>query len=394
MLFRRRNIRQSDTRIWLRQLPLWRDVTSVVKDSLDIMWRIAPLTLLAAGLVLWTYLHEIGWPDLFRESALSVSSLLFLVLAAFILAVCFLAIFLAPSFMMVTTIQELRRNGLIQREVIGLYAGGVIGWLLGMLLMWQSADLWWSLFVIPCAIVTFIGFAKGRQRWLVSNFADKLKQVLKILVLAVCATFTVAFTAFPLPFVMRFMLNHPEQYSPSAQYLLFAVSLVVTVIGLLPGYVYLATITSSTAPAALVRPVKPTLVAAGFISFMMLFAFFMFAPVSSILLTSIAVSSNEPASFQVLNPDLFKLMKATGLETSTEHDLFVVQAYVRYNFGGVELLCGSAYTPKKPGELKEKGEDLHPAGLDCVRAQSSELRRFRTTKTTASAVKNTIKNKE
>lgn len=394
MLFRRGNIRQSNTRNWLRHLPVWRDATSVVKDSLDIVWRIAPLTLLAAGLVLWDYLHEIGWPDLFRESALSVSSLLSLVLAAFILAVCFLAIFLAPSFMMVTTIQELRRNGLIQREVIRLYAGGVIGWLIGMLLIWQSADLWWSLFAIPCAIVTFLGFADGRQRWRGSNFTDKLKHSLKILVLAVCATFTVAFTALPLPFVMRFILNNPEQYSPSAQYWLFAASLIVTVIGLLPGYVYLAAITSSTAPAAPVRPVKPTLIAAGFISFMMMFFFFIFAPVSSFVLASTAVYSNEPASFQVLNPDLFKLMKATGLKTSVEDDLSVVQAYVRYNFGGVELLCASAYSPKKSGELKKKGEDLHPAGLDCVRTQSSEVRRFRTTKTASPGVENTINNKE
>jgi hypothetical protein len=394
MLFRRGNIRQSNTRNWLRHLPLWRDATSMVKDSLDIVWRVAPLTLLPAGLVLWVYLHEIGWPDLFRESALSISSLLSLVLATFILTVCFLALFLAPSFMMITTVQELHRNGLIQREVIRLYAGGVIGWLIGMLLIWQSANLWWSLFVVPCVIVTFLGLANGRQRWRGSNFADKLKQIVKILVVAVCATFTVAFTALPLPFVMRFVLNNPGQYSPSAQYLLFAASLIVTMIGLLPGYVYLATITSPTSPAAPARPLKPTLVAAGFISFMMMFAFFLFAPVSSFVLASTAVYSNELASFQVLNPDLFKLMKSTGLKTSDEDNLSVVQAYVRYNFGGVELLCASAYSPRKSGELKEKGEDPHPPGLDCVRTQSSELRRFRTTKTAAPAVENIIKNKE
>jgi hypothetical protein len=392
MLFRRGNFRQSNTRNWVRHLASWSEAISVVKDSLDIMWRISPLTLLPAGLILWAYLHEIGWPDLFRDSALSVSSLLSLVLAASVLMVSFLAIFLAPSFVMVATIQELHRNGLIQREVIIFYAGAVVGWVLGMLFIWQSAEFWWTLFFIPCVIVAALGLAIERQRWQGAAFADKMKRFLKILVLAGCATFTVAFTAFPLPFVMRSVLNHPKQYSDVVQYLLFLVSIVVTVIGLLPGYVYLASITSSSASSA--RPVKPTLAAAGFISFVMLFAILLFAPVSSFLLTSTAVYSNELASFQVLNPDLFKLMKSTGLQTSSEHDLSVVQAYVRYNFGGVELLCASAYSPIKSGELKEKGADLHPAGLDCVRTQSSELRRFRTTNATVLDVKNTIKNKE
>ena len=374
MQFRRSSSSQFTRRNWARRLPFWRDAIYVAKDSLDIMWRIAPLTLLPAGLVLWSYLHEIGWPDLFRDSALSVSSLLSLVLAALILALTFLAIFLAPSVMMVATIQELHRNGLIQRDVIRLYAGGVIGWTIGMLFIWQSAALWWTLFIIPCTLVTALGLVKERRRWRGTDFANKLKRFMQVLVLAGCATFTVAFTAFPLPFVMRFVLNHPEQYNPTAQYVLFAVSVIVTVIGLMPGYVYLATLTSTFVPA---RPAKATLAAAAFISFIMLFAILLFAPVSSFLLTSTAVYSNDKATFQVLNSDLFKLIQAAGLEVDTKQSLSIVHAYVRYNFGGVELLCATPYFPKTSGNLAEKGKELHLEGMGCVRTQSSDLRRFR-----------------
>jgi hypothetical protein len=374
MQFRRRNNSQSTTRKWVKRLALSKDLVSVVKDGLDILWRIAPLTLLAAGLLLWSYLREIGWPDLFRDSALSASGLLFLVLAAFVLAVTFLAIFLAPSFIMVTTIQELHRKGLVQRDVIRLYAGGVVGWTLGMLCIWQSASLWWTLAVIPLAIVTAMGLVRARTRWRGMDFANRFKTFMQILMFAGCATFSVAFTAFPLPFVIRFVLNNPEEYTLLAQYGFFVLSVIVTVIGLLPGYVYLAALTSS---ATRTGPVKPTLAAAAFLSFLILFVIWIFAPVSSLLLTGTAVYSNEIASFQVTNTDLFKLMKAGGLKVETKDDMSIVRAYVRYNFGGVELLCTTPYVPKSPGKVPQAGTDPHPAGAGCVRTQSSELRRFR-----------------
>src|SRR4051794_13679480 len=104
-----------------KDLQFAKDVVGLIKDILEVIWKSAPMALLPAGFVVWSYLRTIQWVDLFGESTLSGTGLVFLVLAAIMMAFFVVVVFLIPSLFMVGAIHIFNSNSKLSKKTVALY---------------------------------------------------------------------------------------------------------------------------------------------------------------------------------------------------------------------------------------------------------------------------------
>jgi len=117
-----------------------------INQCLDVILKLSPVFMLGSGLMLWSFLREIGWTHLLLPTTSSPSGLAFLAISAVVFVGAVIVVFLSPS--------------LFLSPGFDLYEGGLtparVKWiLLGL------AALWMILFV---AIELFDGFAE-RFAW-------------------------------------------------------------------------------------------------------------------------------------------------------------------------------------------------------------------------------------
>jgi hypothetical protein len=157
--------------------------------------------------------------------------------------------------------------------------------------------------------------------------------------------------------------------------------LVVTGLSLLPGFMYL---NARTWNVGVYRPLKLGLLGVFFISYLVLAIAAFSLPVSATVLRLAGIYSNEIQTFAVLQPSLADASTTVGLTVRQVRNTTLVDAYVRYGFGGIRLLCRRPLDPLavseeaiKDAKRKKAQDPTMIQGAGCVQASPGELRPLR-----------------
>jgi hypothetical protein len=132
------------------------------------------------------------------------------------------------------------------------------------------------------------------------------------------------------------------------------------------------------------RPLKLGLLGAFFSSYVVLAIAAFSLPVSTTVLRLAGIYSNEIQTFAVLQQSLADASTTVGLTVRQVHNTTLVDAYVRYGFGGIRLLCRSPLNPLavseeaiKDAKRKKAQDPTIIQGSGCVEASPGELRPLR-----------------
>lgn len=203
-------------------------------------------------------------------------------------------------------------------------------------------------------------------------------------------------TASPL-FVAISIVEFQPVNDPLVTPVLLACALAAT-LGLVPGIAFLDMVAGG-------HETRRSIVAAFWASlgtaYLLIVATLNLAPASSIVLYTAGVYELRPHIYEVSKPDVVMSMYAAHvpaypvMQKKEKPASFFVQAYLRYNFGGVKLLCGQQYDPRAveiyAAKLKEQGQSgsrtrigndavievRWKGGAWCVPVESDEARRIR-----------------
>jgi hypothetical protein len=150
---------------------------------------------------------------------------------------------------------------------------------------------------------------------------------------------------------------------------------------MLPGFMYLK---ARTWRPGFYQPLKLALLGGFLLSYIVMSSAAIFVPVSSTVMRLAGIYGNEPQSFQILQPSLMAALGAADVPIHKGEQTNIVTAHVRYDFGGIRLLCrqpfNAALVSGDAIKLARKNKAPDPtvlAGSGCVQATSSELRPLR-----------------
>lgn len=357
----------------------YREIVSMLKDTLDVSWKIAPITFLPAALFPWSYLKSIHWTSIFQSSAMTGAGLIYLFVAATLLAFAAVLQFALPSVMLIGTLSFYRLDRTIPKAVPRLYHWAMGGWLLGFAIIigFDSSQAWilYALAFFSSSIFALVrrddlGLRAKPGVW-------RHVSVLYSLFFAFVAMATMCMTSVPLLLVLHITARYVDGgfWEKLAG---IGVCLVTTAISLLPGYMYM---NARTWKVGVYQPAKLALLGAFFLSYIVLAGAMMFLSVSTTVLRLAGIYSNEMQTFEVLQPTLGGAANAAGLSVTDDGKLTLLRGYVRYDFGGTRLLCRTPFDPAMVTidaiRFARKHKMPDPgrlAGAGCVQASSMELR--------------------
>ncbi|WP_432258793.1 hypothetical protein [Cupriavidus sp. TMH.W2] len=359
----------------------YKEIIGLSKDTLDVAWKIAPLALMPAALLLWSHLNVIGWTELFQESAMSGGGLIFLFSTAALIAIAVAFQVIVPSIFMLMGLSFYEYEKPIPQGIMALYLWTLLGWLggLALIIAFDFTD-GWPVAALTISVALTLAFAK-REHLKGEKEVRTIWLMARIVGASLMASITMLGTCVPLLLAIRFLAQY-EEVGVWAKIFAFFICAAASVVSLLPGFAYLQ---GRTKHAGIHQPLKITVV--GFlISMYVLFSVAIyFAPVSSTILRLAGVFSNEPQTFQVLQPTLADAISVVGLPTNTSGNGIFVSAYRRYSFGGTLLLCRSRYDERaskssistRDERVKANEAARIAAGSHCVRALANEVRPLR-----------------
>lgn len=374
--------------------PTTKDITKetlgILKDALEVAWKIAPVALVPAGLLLWSYLQSVGWIGLFNESAMSGSGLIFLVLAGIIFVFSAIFLFVVPSLLIVCTAHYFDLDKEIPKEAAQLYLIMLLAWfgILFVAFLVESPLPPWVMFGIPVLIgMPYVWAKRDKLDIDGSGTVWTLWSYWKVPGLPAMATFAISGTAFPILLALK-IGGQFKGLSNLEEVFVIAMCLLVTLIGTIPGLVYLNMRTSHTGNQ---RPLKMAFGAVFFVSYVILSAAAFLPPVRSNFLKGAGVYSDSLTSFQVVNKELEFALTAAGMKVTPVDESRTVEAYVRYRFGGVKLLCRDSFDPAAavPEVESKAGKPTVTkivAGMGCVPTTAGDVREYTTIPPMAAAV--------
>jgi hypothetical protein len=364
------------------QINGFKEVISLIKDTLDIAWKVAPVSLLPAGLFLWLYLKSIHWTGIFYDAVMSGSGLIFFVLATLAIAVLSIMLLIWPSILMVGLVTMYDSTKKIPEETLRVFGIALISWLLSffLLVVWDSTVAWTAPFV-PVA-VSFV-YSLIRLDVLELRAVGKyaaVKSIGKAMCMAAVMALSVVSTAVPMMLCLQVGAEFAD-ISGWREQLILAGCLLSSSLGLFPGFLYLSVRTSHIGGQ---RPAKFALVSGFMVGNMMLLIALMLPPVPSMILRMTGVYSNDPKTFQILQPNLEGVLAAAGMPVKKEGGMSSVAGYVRFSFGSTRLLCKDRYDAASNTLSQTRvatSRDLPTpgmvAGSHCVPLNSSEIREFK-----------------
>ncbi|KGW65317.1 hypothetical protein [Burkholderia pseudomallei] len=361
---------------------MYKETIAMVKDTLDVAWKVAPVSFLPAALFVWSYLRSIHWTSLFQDSAMSGSGLIFLFIAAMLIAVAVLLQFIAPSLLLISTMWNYRQERTLPKAVPRLFLCATIGWLAGFVLVVElDTSHVWIMFVMAFLAAFSFGIYNGISLDVSQNGGEKFPiHAVHAGGLALAAILALTATSIPL----LITLHIAERYADGGwleKLLVFAVFIGTTAVSLLPAIMYL---NARTWRPGFYQPLKLASLGAFLLSYIVVSGAALFVPVSSTVMRLAGIYSNEQQSFQILQPSLTAALDAAGVPTHKGKKTNIATGYVRYGFGGIRLLCRQPFDPSLVSadaiKLAQKNKTPDPtmlAGSGCVQAMSSELRPLR-----------------
>lgn len=360
----------------------YREIISLSKDTLDVAWKLAPLAFVPAALFLWIYLRALNWTGLFQESAMSGSGLIFLFVAALLIAFTVVLQFAVPSLFLIGTVSYYGYERTVPKIVPKIYKWSLGGWVigLGLVITFDLSQAW--VILLPAFLLASCVAIQNRDQFGFSVHARGWRQrpLACALLLSAVAAITMASSAFPLIIAIN-VAERLINAGAWAKVLAFCVCAGSSVVSFVPGFIYLDTRTWS---VGVYQPLKLASLGAFFLSYVVLMIAAFSTPVSLTVLRLAGVYSNEPQTFQIIQPNLIGVLGAAGLEVRQEEKFAFVGAYVRYAFGGMRLLCKEKYEMAPIEALSEDAEDRKNnailgaiAGSHCVSVGQGEVRPFK-----------------
>lgn len=353
---------------------------AMLKDGLEVAWKLAPVFLVFPGLVLWFYLSAIHWGSLFVESATSISGLIFLIVFGMMFFGVTVLSFVLPSAFMIWAEEIYSPDRKIPKEIIPLFAWTLGAWLVSspLVMLTGTTRFAWLALVVP-VIIAFI-YASTRFDKLEFGLRTqrfRLIGIAKCLAIAAVATLAVASNILSILLSLMFASDW-KGVSSAMQVVAIVLCLAVTALGTVPGFIYLLQRTRHTDKKVVWAP---ALVCVGMVAMMILVAWTFLPQMHDTFLRYANIYRKEAVTFHVLDEDLVASLGLAGLPVATQGKTSTVKAYVRYQFGGVHLLCrdsvdAAAAAPKpKPAQQDPSAETR--SGRACVPASSDDLREVR-----------------
>lgn len=353
-----------------------KDWLSITKDMLDIAWRVAPpLSLACAGLFLWMYLKHIQWSGLFYESAMTVTGLTFLVLAAVALSAISLFILSTPSILMGITLSYFDKNQKIKKEVSTIYWIALSSWLLVINASPYMDETYAWIFILPIMTTSLYGYVKSdklenstptihTRKWKIAN-------TLAVIAMSNFAIFGIIFPIFFFDGIMsHYAANSGDETSNKTITLLL-----IPLATLAPGLMYLILRKINTGTHNLFKVLVTTSVMFIYSTFFLVLTF---TPASKILLESTEIYNNNKKKFQILKPELKEIIKHTNIETKSDGELSTISAYIRYSFAGTKLICNEPleFIDFSNSTSKKRNKIDKSSTLNCVATVPGDLREF------------------
>lgn len=355
----------------------------VIKDSFDILLKLATFSLIPASIFLWAYLKSLGWSSLFFDSTTSTTGLFSLVIAAVMLAFLTMWTSVAPSAVMIVTASHYGLTRTVPPHLPRMFGVALAAWILSFVALIALGDRlpFFVPLLVPLLAATVFGVV----------YIDKLElgltrpgrhplALLAVLALAAMVTFSVLITA--LPMMLSFeVASRYSDLSVMEEYLAVALCIGVAIVGVVPGFMYLM---GRTRHAGDGEPLKMAFYGSAFVAYVVFAMAAFFAPMTNIILQGVGIMSRTPMTFQILDKELIPVFREAGLLVQQTETLDMVTAHLRYGFAGTKLLCKNDYDPLKSTrkaiqEARER-KTLHPdlvGGLQCVPVPSDDLREFK-----------------
>lgn len=378
---------------------LYREYLAIVKDTMDVAWKLAPIALLPPGLLIWVYLRSIHWEGLFLDSAMTVAGLAFLFLAALLLAFAILLQFAIPSLALIGIVSLHDAKKVVSQEIASSFRWSMLGWIVAFVVsMFYDKGLGIILLIalsVPVSVFFIRSLLKYKE---LKKDPKKIGLHMANLVWVAGAMLPMIATSFPLLIGFEVARKIPdiERWESLG---VIVICIIISIVSLLPGFVYLNFRTTTTDRKSATKGAVIT----GFgMSYVILMAAAFFAPVSSKVLGFAGIYSNELRTFQVREPSLSSSLKTAGftLQTSSEKsvsldpqrpaELTFVDAYVRYGFGGIKLLCTKPFDPAtataelvKEARKANKPDPGMLGGKGCTSATNAEVREVKKEDTTS-----------
>lgn len=349
------------------------------KDNFDLLLKLAPLALLPSAAILWWHLKTIHWSDVFLESAISAPGLTFLVVAALALWLLSVALFLVPSIPIIGATEIAYGGRALPGVSVRASFAALAGWVLVVVpsVDYQFSQWWFLLVPFVCALIAVV--VEHLRRPAPWSRKGRYWATVRNVVQIAGVTVAMVVTSMPLAVVLRSVANLPDfEETPSSVKLLLA--LLVSLIGLIPGYVYVA---ARRRHANTRVPNKAALAGTLLVAYFVIAFALAVLPVGAIVLKAADVYSNDRFTFQILKEDLVGAMIKAGLPVENDKDMRIVSGYVRYHFGGMRLLCRDPFDPAsvsaaavRAAREAGKPDPGRVGGAHCVTTATADLRKF------------------
>ncbi|AOJ68599.1 hypothetical protein [Burkholderia savannae] len=177
---RRRKEESGEIKVTLKRiLGFYSASIPVIKDSLDVAWKFAPIFLFFPAMMLWSYLRKIGWEQLFSDAVVSISGFIVMFVTACLLMFAVFVQFIFPSMIIgpvVSAYEEIAASGDekfkddLSRAVWRLHLSTPIGWLfilaLSVIALDQPPWLAYTMSIVAAYVVALYFVIRNRNIFL------------------------------------------------------------------------------------------------------------------------------------------------------------------------------------------------------------------------------------
>lgn len=370
----------------------------IIRDTLDVAWKFAPIPLVVPAAMLWAYLNKIGWSMLFSEAIASLSGLIVMIVVSCLFLLVVFVLFCIPSFITTMEAGLYEGNGqkTLARAVVRLHAFPPVVWILLFSLLELRTNLGFlgALISVVATLVCATGCvfvyrdiffpidpASGSR----GGYAKTGHWALATAILKTSFLPTVASVAITVPLAMCLTLVRGVSVTDlQALFILIGLGL-LSMVGMSPGLAYLREKVSG--KSTLHASKMATVLGLG-VAYLVISGALYFAPVSTSLLRMTGVLDERPHVYQIVKPELVATMRAIGITVISVSERadkqpasYFAYAYTRFNFNGVLLLCRDSFkfshadiTAWDSSQVDRAKELWLEAGNFCVKAHGDDLR--------------------
>ncbi|WP_155741673.1 hypothetical protein [Burkholderia territorii] len=370
---------------------------AVLKDTLDVLWKLAPIGLVMPAVLIWVYLRKIGWQQLFPEAVVSVPGLVVMIVASCLLTLLLAIQFGIPSIISVGAVGAYEEQNKVAKNagyesirgpLAILFVGSPFIWLM----VFGFLSLVLDLAAVWCFSVALVGMAIFQVlvvwwNWKVLSNHHKIGRIsAAIQFFKLTFAPTIAAIAVLPSLVVCLGVFSSEDLSGWPAFGVFVGCAIYSVVGVLPGMAYLLEKLSDKKPFDIF---KTTIFVGALVFYAVWYVALTFAPITSTILRSIGAIDDKRYVYQVLKPDLvtglqgagFKVYMAPASSYSKDQSTYFVDSYVRFNFSNVLLLCRDPLAFNKADGASMSNVDVQSklliwrrGGYFCVKARTDEVR--------------------